>query len=541
MNDTGPASAYRLRVELVGHTSDVRGVTCSPAGQIATASRDKLVNIWDVSASSAPLRTLSGHGHWVNDVVYVDERRIASACADGSVRVWDSISGAILHDIAAHKQAACGLSTDGVRLISSSWDKSARVWDASSATPLQSCGPHDAAVWASLPLPSGQVVTVAADKSVRLWPRAGVKSVVLSSAHTDVVRGAAHAPLGGFVTVSNDSSLVYWKPTAGGEFTPMRGIPNLHDGSYIYSVASAERDGRWRFVTAGEDNAIRVVVAMQGTQNVEFKCVQTIMHPGTVWDVALCPNGDIVTACSDGVARVFTTDSSTVADDDVLAAYEKAVSERKVSTKIIGGVDVSKLSSANDALSVPGTKDGENKIVRNADGTPEVHMWSAAEQKWTKIGDVVDDPSGGVSAGTILGKSYDFVFDVELGEAGPKKKLGYNRGENPYAAAQRFIDDNEINQDFLDQIATFITQQVPIELWGTPTEAHPTHLLEAVDMYQVAPLLRPACALPKEILLPVVRATSPAHEQRPRRPRSGIYRAALVLSPSAHLEMSMLL
>jgi len=465
------APSFRLRANLVGHSSDVRGVSSSPSGEIATASRDNNVLLWDLNEPSAPLKTLSGHQHWVNSVLFIDSSRVATGCADGSVRVWDAQSGEVVHDIKAHKLAACALSSDGNILISSSWDKSARVWDLSNGSPIQTFAPHDAAVWDSLPLKNGQVITVAADKTVRLWPKGSGRSIVLATAHTDVVRAVCHGPMDGFITVANDSALVYWKPTAGGEFTPAGGIPNLHDGNYIYSIYGSEKDGKWTFVTSGEDNCVRVTHAYAEGGNVSFKSVQSIMHPGTVWDVELCPNGDLVTACSDDIARVFTLNPELAAADDVIAAFDAAVSSRKVSTKVIGGVDPSKLESADSALIEPGTKDGQNKIVKSADGTPEVYMWSAADKKWTKIGDVVDDPSGGISAGTILGKSYDFCFDVELGDSGPKKKLGYNRGENPYLAAQRFIDDNELDQNFLDQIASFITTQVPADALGQSNQS----------------------------------------------------------------------
>ncbi|CAL5336727.1 unnamed protein product [Camellia sinensis] len=35
-------------------------------------------------------------------------------------------------------------------------------------------------------------------------------------------------------------------------------------------------------------------------------CVQSREHPGCVWDVKFLENGDIVTACSDGVVRIWT-------------------------------------------------------------------------------------------------------------------------------------------------------------------------------------------------------------------------------------------
>jgi phospholipase A-2-activating protein len=52
------------------------------------------------------------------------------------------------------------------------------------------------------------------------------------------------------------------------------------------------------------------------------------------------------------------------------------------------------------------------------------------------------------------GKKYDRVFDVELD--GHKWKLPYNLSENPYTAAQNFIHKNDLDQDFLDDIAKWI-------------------------------------------------------------------------------------
>jgi phospholipase A-2-activating protein len=230
----------------------------------------------------------------------------------------------------------------------------------------------------------------------------------------------------------------------------------------------------WLFASGGEDNALRITHADIGSNS--LSCLQTLIHPGTVWSVALCANGDVLTGCSDGVARLFTRDLRLVAEPEVIAAFEKTISERKVSTKLIGGVDVAKLPQVEEALAVPGSKDGENKIVRAPDGSAEVYMWSANDQKWTKIGDVVDGPGGGPSmgGGDVGGKTYDFVFDVEVGQGGEHAKLGYNRGENPYVAAQRFIDDNELNQDFLEEIARFVEQQVPsdalVETAGTASD-----------------------------------------------------------------------
>lgn len=53
------------------------------------------------------------------------------------------------------------------------------------------------------------------------------------------------------------------------------------------------------------------------------------------------------------------------------------------------------------------------------------------------------------------GKEYDFVFDIDVDE-GKVLKLPYNRDQDPYTVAQKFIHDHDMPQVYLDQIANFI-------------------------------------------------------------------------------------
>jgi len=54
----------------------------------------------------------------------------------------------------------------------------------------------------------------------------------------------------------------------------------------------------------------------------------------------------------------------------------------------------------------------------------------------------------------------------------PNYKLPYNYEENPWAAAQKFIDDNNLAVEELEVVANFIMNSVPKEnwLWNTKTE-----------------------------------------------------------------------
>jgi hypothetical protein len=70
-----------------------------------------------------------------------------------------------------------------------------------------------------------------------------------------------------------------------------------------------------------------------------------------------------------------------------------------------------------------------------------------------------------------LFQEYDYLFDVDLGADRPQLKLGYNKGEDPWVAAQRFIHEEELPQEFIDQIANFIISQTKEVAHLYPTAA----------------------------------------------------------------------
>lgn len=60
-------------------------------------------------------------------------------------------------------------------------------------------------------------------------------------------------------------------------------------------------------------------------------CAQSIEHPGCVWDVKFLENGDLVTACSDGVVRIWTTHADRMADPMERESYTSQLSSYKIS------------------------------------------------------------------------------------------------------------------------------------------------------------------------------------------------------------------
>ncbi|KHN06143.1 Phospholipase A-2-activating protein, partial [Glycine soja] len=184
-------------------------------------------------------------------------------------------------------------------------------------------------------------------------------------------------------------------------------------------------------------------------------CVQSIEHPGCVWDAKFMENGDIVTACSDGVVRIWTVDQDNVADQLELDLYTSQLSQYKASRKRVGGLKLEELPDL-EALKIPGTTDGQTKVVREGDNGV-AYGWNMKEQKWDKIGEVVDGPEES-NRQFFDGIQYDYVFDVDIGDGMPTRKLPYNRSDNPYDVADKWLLKENLPLSFREQIVQFILQ-----------------------------------------------------------------------------------
>jgi len=120
--------------------------------------------------------------------------------------------------------------------------------------------------------------------------------------------------------------------------------------------------------------------------------------------------------------------------------------------------DIAKATPWERASTVRGKSEGQ-VMVFNKGGRLIAAQWSMASSCWIEVGDVTGN--GGGDGGSIDGINYDHVMPVEIEtQQGLKTlQLGYNTGENPYVAAQRFMDQNGLPNNYRAQIADWIIQR----------------------------------------------------------------------------------
>jgi WD40 repeat protein len=288
-----------LRATLLGHDGPVYGVAFAPGGrQLASAGADGTVRLWGL-AGGRQSAVLRGHRGPVYAVTLApDGQRVASAGDDGTVRIWDPAGRAPPLVLRGHTGPvfAVTFGPDGRRVASAGLDETVRIWELASGKQLRVLAGHHGPFYGVAFSPDGRrVATAGDDGAVQLWDLARPSRPLVVGRHDAPVESVAFSPDGRrLASASDDATVRVWDPAGKGQPVILRG----HDRPV--TAVAFRHDGQ-RLATSGNDGTTRIWDPAGRGQPVVLR-----RHHGPVYSVAFSPDGQrVASAGGDGAIRLW--------------------------------------------------------------------------------------------------------------------------------------------------------------------------------------------------------------------------------------------
>jgi WD40 repeat protein len=308
--------------------------------QTATSARDPLLSAlllmelgppepagaldvgYRIAAEPLPIAVLRHEGVIYDASFSRDGTRIATASADGTVRVFQADGGGdpVVLRGPTDRVFRVAFSPDGSLVAGASWDGTARIWRADgTGSPVVLRGHTDVVMSVDFSPDGRRLVTGSIDGSARIWSVDGVGEPIVLAGHDNTVHEARFSPDGMLIgTVSQDATARIWHADGRGESILLRG----HARQILRGMWSP--DGS-RFVTQSSDATARVW-RKDGAGTPVVLAGHALQLSAVAWSR---DGARIATGSLDGTARVWNADGS--GEPMVLAGHEGAVTSTEFS------------------------------------------------------------------------------------------------------------------------------------------------------------------------------------------------------------------
>lgn len=306
-----------------GHTGPVNDAAFSPDGnRLATAGDDGTLRIWNaISGGELLTLTHSAARRPVYSVAFsLDGSRLASASFDHTAKIWDAKTGQELLTLTGHLDWVVGVAfgptakqNNPALIATGSQDGTAIIWDAATGQLLQTLAPSSSATAEKSAAinrlafnPQGnRLATASDDGAITLWDTTSGRAVRTLTGHTGPVYDVAFNPQGDrLASASLDGTIKIWESDSGRE---VRTLPHSRT-AWATSVAF-NSTGTW-LASAGADGRVIIWDAVTGQQRL------SVIGDGVISGVAIAVPGNggerLATASADGQVRLWQIDNNEV-------------------------------------------------------------------------------------------------------------------------------------------------------------------------------------------------------------------------------------
>ncbi len=260
---------------------------------VSTPGEIQLLN----AGSDTKATTFSGsQNRNVNSIAFsIDNARMATACADGTIKLWTIPDGKLLSAFKGHTGSVLALrfTNNDQTLVSIGEDKAVNFWDAKSGTLLVSKKDHVKTIRGLDASADGKwVATGGADKAVFLRDAATGEVIKKLQAHEGWVRSLAFSPDNKTIaSAGDDKKIILWDIETG------KKLREFSQRGWIYDLEFSN-DGKYLFA-ALEKNAVGVYDVNTGLPALKLENFQT-----PVLSLAISPNGKEVATIQEFIHEV---------------------------------------------------------------------------------------------------------------------------------------------------------------------------------------------------------------------------------------------